>query len=61
MANYICNICGVQYPKNEEAPYRCKICNDERQYVNPIGQSWTTLETMQNSNLYKKEEMFILS
>nr|WP_175545702.1 hypothetical protein [Bacillus sp. N35-10-4] len=30
-------------------------------YVNPIGQSWTTLETMQNSNLYKKEEMFILS
>ncbi|EDZ59390.1 hydrolase [Bacillus cereus H3081.97] len=61
MANYICNICGVQYPENEEAPSRWKICNEERQYVNPIGQSWTTLETMQNSNLYKKEEMFILS
>ena len=39
--------------RNEEAPSRCKICNEERQYVNPIGQSWTTLETMQNSNLYK--------
>ncbi|HFR4153624.1 hypothetical protein [Bacillus cereus] len=55
MDNYICTTCGVQYPENEEAPSRCKICNEERQYVNPIGQSWTTLETMQNSNLYKNE------
>ncbi|PEQ51331.1 MBL fold metallo-hydrolase [Bacillus thuringiensis] len=55
MNNYICTTCGVQYLENEEAPSRCKICNEERQYVNPIGQSWTTLETMQNSNLYKNE------
>ncbi|MDJ1476299.1 hypothetical protein QBX67_13510 [Bacillus sp. LS15-K4] len=55
MVNYICTTCGVQYPENEEAPSRCNICNEERQYVNPIGQSWTTLETMQNSNLYKNE------
>ncbi|HDR8432087.1 TPA: hydrolase [Bacillus cereus] len=52
MNNYIGTTCGVQYPENEEAPSRCKICNEERPYVNQIGQSWITLETMQNSNLY---------
>ncbi|EOP23456.1 MULTISPECIES: MBL fold metallo-hydrolase [Bacillus] len=55
MVHYICTTCGVQYPENKEAPSRCKICNEERQYMNPMGQSWTTLETMQHSNLYKNE------
>ena len=26
----------------EEPPLHCPICEDERQYVNPLGQSWTT-------------------
>ena len=52
MNNYIGTTCEVQYSENEEAPSRCKICNQERPYVNQIGQSWITLETMQNSNLY---------
>lgn len=55
MHNYICTTCGVQYSKSQEFPAECKICNEERQYVNPSGQSWTTLETMQKSGLYQNE------
>jgi glyoxylase-like metal-dependent hydrolase (beta-lactamase superfamily II) len=40
---YICTTCGVQYEPSEVAPQNCPICEDERQYVNPSGQSWTTL------------------
>ena len=36
----------------------CPICEDERQYVNPDGQKWTTLEDLRAShkNRIKKEE-----
>ncbi|HEY8767230.1 MAG TPA: hypothetical protein VIP09_08220 [Dehalococcoidia bacterium] len=43
MPNYICRTCGVQYSDSERAPERCLICEDERQYVPPGGQQWTTL------------------
>ena len=46
MHNYICVTCGHQFAKSEEPPQRCPICEDERQYVNPRGQSWTTLEEL---------------
>ncbi|HFJ9317273.1 MBL fold metallo-hydrolase [Bacillus tropicus] len=55
MLNYICTTCGVQYSKSQEVPSDCIICNEERQYINPSGQSWTTLEKMQKSKLYKNE------
>lgn len=55
MLNYICTTCGVQYSKTQDTPSECVICNEERQYVSPSGQSWTTLEEMQNSGLYKNE------
>lgn len=41
---FICVTCGVQYTESVTPPANCKICEDERQYVNPRGQSWTTLE-----------------
>lgn len=50
MRNYICVTCGVQYEGSIQEPERCVICNEERQYVNPIGQSWITLETMKKEN-----------
>lgn len=37
----ICSTCGIQY---EGTPAHCPVCEDDRQYVNPGGQSWTTLE-----------------
>ncbi len=43
MEAYICTTCGVQYNSSDAPPSHCKICEDERQYVNPAGQSWTTL------------------
>lgn len=48
MKYYICETCGVQYEGSIEEPEQCSICNEERQYVNPDGQSWTTLEKMRS-------------
>lgn len=51
MKYFICETCGVQYGLSEKAPPECTICNEERQYVNPDGQTWTTLEEMlENGN-----------
>ena len=44
MRQYICVTCGTQYPASEQPPAGCPICLDDRQYVNPHGQQWTTLE-----------------
>ena len=43
---YICTTCGVQYNPSEAPPASCPICEDERQYVNPAGQSWTTMKAV---------------
>jgi hypothetical protein len=42
MPNYICITCGSQHSATSEPPTPCRICEDERQYVNPGGQAWTT-------------------
>ena len=39
---FICVTCGTQYPPSEQPPDRCEICLDERQFVNPRGQTWTS-------------------
>lgn len=41
---FICKTCGTQYPPRETPPALCPICADDRQYVPPQGQEWTTLE-----------------
>ena len=58
MENYICTTCGVQYPKSEAPPEQCIICEDDRQYVNWKGQSWTTLNQLRadHANQFKKAE-----
>jgi glyoxylase-like metal-dependent hydrolase (beta-lactamase superfamily II) len=45
--NYICRTCGVQYAENDRPPERCLICEDERQYVPPGGQQWTTMADLE--------------
>jgi glyoxylase-like metal-dependent hydrolase (beta-lactamase superfamily II) len=40
---WICPACGAHYPPHPSPPARCRICEDERQYVPPGGQRWTTL------------------
>jgi hypothetical protein len=53
MNKYVCTTCGTQYPKSHEEPERCPICEEERQYVNPDGQSFTTLDEMTESGVYQ--------
>lgn len=42
MAVWICATCGNHYPEQDAPPGRCVICADERQWVPPSGQRWTT-------------------
>jgi glyoxylase-like metal-dependent hydrolase (beta-lactamase superfamily II) len=50
MQNYICVTCGNQFEATEEPPLHCPICEDERQYVNPKGQTWTTLGELERGH-----------
>ncbi|MCK6256168.1 MBL fold metallo-hydrolase [Fictibacillus sp. KIGAM418] len=52
MELFICSTCGVQYQQSEQPPSECIICNEERQYVNPSGQKWTTLKEMRADDFY---------
>ena len=46
MQAFICTACGTQYSPSVDAPPRCVICEEERQYVPPGGQTWTTLPAL---------------
>ena len=46
MPKYICTTCGVQHADSVLPPEHCAICEDDRQYVGPGGQKWTTLKEM---------------
>jgi len=46
MPAFICTACGTQYADAEAVPAQCAICTEERQYVPPAGQSWTTLDSL---------------
>ena len=48
MTHYICTTCGTQFAGTEEPPAGCPICQDERQYIGPNGQQWTTLAAFTN-------------
>jgi hypothetical protein len=43
MAVWVCATCGNHYPDTDSQPGKCVICADERQWVPPSGQRWTTL------------------
>jgi hypothetical protein len=45
--HFICRTCGVQFAATDAPPERCPICDDERQYIGPNGQQWTTLAALQ--------------
>lgn len=50
MPSFICTTCGVGHAPSEAPPAHCPICEDERQYVNAKGQSWTTLAELQGTH-----------
>ena len=58
MQDFICTACGTQYPPAGSPPQRCVICEDERQFLPPAGQSWTTLERLyiSHANAFRQYE-----
>ena len=46
MPIFVCRTCAVEQPDTTEPAAICVICSDERQYVRPTGQQWTTLQEL---------------
>ncbi|MDO9378196.1 MAG: hydrolase [Nocardioidaceae bacterium] len=46
MTTWICATCGVEHTDTSSPPEVCDICADERQYLPPGGQVWTTHEEL---------------
>ncbi|MGM4903425.1 MBL fold metallo-hydrolase [Tardiphaga sp. 866_E4_N2_1] len=51
MDAFICTTCGTQYDPSAAPPPACIICEEERQFVLPAGQSWTTQERLERSHM----------
>ena len=58
MPAYICTACGTQFAPTDAPPAQCIICEEERQYVPPGGQTWTTLPALaaRAFNSYRQHE-----
>jgi hypothetical protein len=46
----ICVTCGTQFSPSDETPRSCPICRDERQFIGPQGQQWTSLEELRKTH-----------
>jgi hypothetical protein len=46
MERFICVACGTQFRDSHSHPESCPICDDQRQYVPPDGQRWTTMAAL---------------
>ena len=58
MPAFICQTCGSQFTPSQAPPPSCPICQDQRQYVPPGGQKWTTLDELapRHFNCYRQHE-----
>lgn len=58
MPAFICATCGTQYLPADRPPATCPICEDERQFLPPAGQTWTTLAEMRGPyfNAWRRHE-----
>ncbi len=57
MHSYICTVCGVGYAETEAPREVCLICADDRQYPNPKGQAWTTLDELLTDHTNELREL----
>jgi glyoxylase-like metal-dependent hydrolase (beta-lactamase superfamily II) len=57
MTAFICTTCGTQFEPADAPPERCAICCEERQFVNPAGQAWTTLDDLRNHHFSALREL----
>lgn len=51
MIAHICVTCGTQHAPSAAPPAACPICEDERQYVGPAGQRWTTMAELRRTHM----------
>ena len=58
MPAFLCETCGSQFTPADEPPPECPVCRDERQFVPPDGQRWTTLDVLarRHFNSYRQHE-----
>jgi glyoxylase-like metal-dependent hydrolase (beta-lactamase superfamily II) len=58
---WICTTCGTQYEPAEQPAARCSICDEERQFVLPSGQQWTSLTQLRKSHMatFRREDELI--
>ncbi len=58
MPAFICTACGLQHMNTDIPPAGCIVCQDERLFVNPAGQSWTTLQALRQThfNAFRRHE-----
>jgi hypothetical protein len=58
MPAFICTACGTQFAPTDVPPAQCIVCEEERQYVPPGGQTWTTLPALaaRAFNSYRQHE-----
>jgi glyoxylase-like metal-dependent hydrolase (beta-lactamase superfamily II) len=54
---YVCRACGTQYPPRDTPPAACPICSDDRQYIPPHGQQWTTLDDIRRHHTNRFDEV----
>jgi hypothetical protein len=58
---WTCEQCGAQFPKGDEPPVSCPICEDERQFVNWKGQAWIAREALsERHRLVWRDDLGIL-
>lgn len=50
MDHFVCVTCGAQFSASTTPPANCPICDDDRQYIGPKGQQWTTLDTLRRDH-----------
>ncbi len=56
MEAWICTTCGTQFDPSDEQPSRCPICSDERQFLSPAGQGWTTLDALRQGHFTRMRQ-----
>ena len=61
--HFICVTCGIEYPESAKPPEGCPVCQDDRQFIPPEGQQWTTLDEMRGKyhNVMEPEEPGLFS
>ncbi len=57
MTAYTCVTCGTQFAPTDGPPECCPICLDERQFVGPEGQQWTTPDELAGTHENRVEDL----